>query len=219
MNKLPGPDRNGEHRPEGSNRIALRNDAAAVTPARGLPPVHTAVPLPGAPEADIWKYLGVLRRRWAIVLGSFALIVIGTGIGTALTTPMYRSTGTIEIRKQASEVVPVDALFQVERNSEQYLQTQYALLRSPALSRRAVLDEDFVAQLKTRGVISDTASDGGAAQLAALAEDVANELSVDPVTGSRLVKVRYDAADPWLAAGVINSVFEHFIDCRAEAAA
>ena len=36
----------------------------------------------------------------------------------ALSDPVYRATGTIEIRKQSAEVVPVDALFQFERISD-----------------------------------------------------------------------------------------------------
>jgi capsular exopolysaccharide synthesis family protein len=230
MNEQPGPDRHGDQTQDeaakrrSSNRLAVRSDEHAgvtLTPARGraLPPVPGAVPLPAAPESDLWNYLTVLRRRWAIVVGAFAIVVAGAGIGTLLTTPVYRSSGTIEIRKQAAEVVPVDALFQVERISDQYLQTQYALLRSPALSRRAVTDASFVAELNARGLISDSSADAAADDVEALARDVARGLGVDPVTGSRIVRVRYDSYDPWLAAAVVSAVFKHFIASREEAAA
>jgi polysaccharide biosynthesis transport protein len=213
-----------------SGKLTFRREETGVPSIHGsrssgsglLVPVRPRTPgsgLPGDTDSDLGKYIRVLRNRWKIIVTAFAVVVAGTAAGNALTTPLYRATGTIEIRKQASEVVPVDALFQVERISDQYLQTQYGLLRSPALASRALNDPKLVSELRRRGFISDTVAGGESAQLAALASDAAQGLTVSPVPGSRLVKVSYEAADPWLAASVVSSVFTNFIASREEAAA
>jgi polysaccharide biosynthesis transport protein len=210
MNQLSGPDHNHEQ-----YAPVTSTGSGELTHLRTR---STATPLPGDPDSDLLKYVRVLQSRWKIVVAAFAVVVLGTAAGIALAKPVYRATGTIEIRKQAAEVVPVDALFQVERISDQYLQTQYGLLRSPTLAQRAVLDPTFVRELRIRGFLSDTAEGGEGAQLAALAEHVTEELRVDPIGGSRMVRVTYDATDPWLAAAVVNSLFTHFIASRQEAA-
>jgi succinoglycan biosynthesis transport protein ExoP len=236
MRQLTGPGRNLEPHDDGAGETAQSSTYPIRPPDTGVPSLHVEVAsngsaglthvrtrLPGAglppdSDSDLSKYLRALQSRWKIIVATFAVVVLGTAVGTALATPRYRATGTIEIRKQAAEVVPVDALFQVERISDQYLQTQYGLLRSPALSQRAVQDPSFVRELRNRGFLSDTAAGGEAAQLTALAKHVAEELTVNPIAGSRLVKVAYEATDPWLAAAVVNSVFTHFIAARDAAA-
>src|ERR671914_265068 len=96
MNKQPGPDRNGGQKTEpGEERrrsgpLTFRPDdgqpGVELTVRRAAPPpVQAAVPLPSSPESDLWKYARVLRRRWVTIAATFAVIVIGTGIGIALT--------------------------------------------------------------------------------------------------------------------------------------
>jgi capsular exopolysaccharide synthesis family protein len=233
MNQLPDPDNQRGQHDDSAEETSMSFGKLTLKPANaGVPPANSSVSrspapfhaqsggpaVPGDPDSDLWKYVRVLRTRWPIVAAAFGVVVLGTAVGIALTTPMYRASGTIEIRKQGAEVVPVDALFQVERISDQYLQTQYGLLRSPALAQRALTDPQFVQELRTRGLISDTGA-GESAQLAALVRNAAQGLTVSPVAGSRLVKVSYEASDPWLAATVVSSVFRHFIASREEAAA
>src|SRR5687768_9912854 len=75
------------------------------------------------PVSDLHRYWQILRSKWVLIAGTMALVVAAVIVGTLLQTPVYRATGVIEIRTQDSAVVPVDALFQAERLSTQYLET------------------------------------------------------------------------------------------------
>lgn len=171
---------------------------------------------PGEGPADPRRYWQVAREQWRTVLGTCAVVVAAVGVGTLLQDPVYRAGGMIEIRKQAAEVVPVEALFQTDRISGQYLQTQYEILRSPALARRVVSELRLVEALA-----GDAAPPATAADSAALLERAAGEfgesLIVDPVQGSYLVRVQFEAPDPRLAARAVNSTFENYSRMRVEA--
>jgi polysaccharide biosynthesis transport protein len=168
----------------------------------------------GSGTVDFRKYLEILRERWRIVAVAFVVVTGAVGLGNALKKPVYRATGTIEIRKQAAEVVPVEAESQLERISVQYLQTQYAMMRSPALVRRILSDTVLLRRLERSLEVKPGAD--MAVRVEALLLPIKEHLSVDPITGSRIVRVSFEADDPKLAADVVNAHFAQYITLREE---
>lgn len=171
----------------------------------------------GAPA--LGRYVRVLRDRWKIVVTAFVVVTAAVGVGVAITEPVYRALAAIEIRKQATEVVPVDALFQFERISDQYLQTEYGTLRSRAVLERTLADAGLADRLQ-RSLLGAAAP--GAVEAAApsrLAEAVRDRLIVDPLVGSRIIRVGFDSPDPRLSADVVNAVVDHYATMRREAGA
>lgn len=189
-------------------------------------------PMAGVPRSrpdetalDLHRYWEVIRGRWRMVATIFSLTVAAVAVGTYLQTPVYRAGGTIEIRKQGTEGVPVQELFQLERISDQYLETQYGLLRSPALARRVVADLNLVAvrefnSTEQPGVEGreQKATDGSGSSTAVdqVVSRFQKRLIIDPIKGSRLVKVSFESEDPQLAARAVNSVFENYMAMRME---
>lgn len=166
------------------------------------------------------RYVRILRHRWRIVAGSFLVVTLAVAVGVFITPPVYRAIGTIEIRKQATEVVPVEALFQFERISEQYLQTEYGTLRSRALLERMLGVPGLERQLQAAFLDdSEPAPGGDATSVVRLAEEVHERVIIDPVLGSRIVRVGFDSPDPVLSATVVNALVSNYIDMRREAAA
>ena len=183
-----------------------------------LPPSSRAgVPVGASPDtgatSDLRHYWRVLRARWASIVGTVALVVAAVAAGTFLQTPVYRASGVLEIRKQGEAVVPVDALFQSERLSTQYLETQYGVLRGSTLARRVIADLGL-ARLEEFNPDAASPPRGAAADSSQVAAEVLERfekrLLVDPVTGSHLIRVHFEAADPRLAADVVNSAFEQY---------
>jgi capsular exopolysaccharide synthesis family protein len=168
-----------------------------------------------APGSDFQTYAAIIRRNWPLIVASLVLVTFAVAAGDALKDPVYRASGTIEIRKQSAEVVPVEALFQFERISDQYLQTQYALLRSPTLVRRTLADSALAAGF-ARAEFGRIDTTDGRQQLDSLAERARNRLFVDPVSGSRIVKVSFEAKDPAIAATFVNAVIAEYIEMRQE---
>jgi succinoglycan biosynthesis transport protein ExoP len=207
---------------EGSGNVLPRAELPVPTPAEFSPrPGRIGRSLGSGPHepsplgSDIVKYARIVRERWKVVGVTFVVVTGGVTAGNAFRDPVYRATATIEIRKQAAEVVPVEALFQFERISDQYLKTQHAMLRSPALIRRTLSDPKIIARLPA----SDADDDGELSaqqRMDALVERVSDDLTVDPVAGSRVAKVHFEASDPLLAAEFLNVLIKEYIAMREE---
>jgi capsular exopolysaccharide synthesis family protein len=179
-----------------------------------------------AGASDLHRYLQVLRKRWRLVAGSVAIVVAAVAVGTYMQTPIYRASGLIELRGQSGEGVPVEALFQAQRLSTQFLETQYGVLRSPALARQAMRDMGLLASPDSgkdaRARLADSAAIATRLDSDTVAKQkvdaFANHLVVDPVNGSSLVWIHFESPDPQFAARAVNAVFESYTRMRADAA-
>jgi polysaccharide biosynthesis transport protein len=140
------------------------------------------------------------------------VVVAAAAYATSRKLPIYRASGMIELRQPGDEVVPVEALFQLPRIADQHLETQYALLRSPILARR-VAEAVWAPSAEP-----DTPSESVEADLASAARWVRAGLLIDPLRGSRLVRVHFDGPDPEVAAQIVNEVFIQYQALRQEAA-
>jgi succinoglycan biosynthesis transport protein ExoP len=177
-----------------------------------------------AAEADahlpLGRYARILSDHWRIIASVTALVTGAVAVGAAATQPAYRATGTIEIRKQASEVVPVDALFQFERISEQYLQTEYGTLRSRALLRRTFEDTVLAGRLQRAARMMPAPEVGAATPVGArLADKLHDWLIIDPLAGSRIVRVSFESPDAALSADVVNALVRQYAAMRQDAGA
>lgn len=225
--------------PEG--RMPDRNDRAIVPGAAGHLPQdyryegHVYPQFPMETEAaepqgfDVYKYLRILSKyRW-LVLGSTLATLILALVITFLMTPVYRATASIQIDREAMNVVNVGTVQQDDTGpSTEFYQTQYELLSSRSLAERVVStlglvdDKDFE---KSRGAVSPLTMMknlvfGEAptvepkdleARTTKAVDSLKTILSVSPVRGSRVVKISISHTDPQMAAKLANGYAEAFI--------
>ena len=212
-----------------------------------LRPAGTALDLFEEPKRDedeidllaYWQIL--LKRRW-LVLGILASILALTLLVTLLTPPIYRATSTLQIDREAMQIVQVEGMNAPEAaNSGDFYQTQYELLQSRALAER-VVDTLNLANAKaldnlanhswfdrireslrpqTRQEAEDAAEEEAAATegreaLRDAVQVVQAGLSIEPVRNSRLVKVHFDSGNPQFSARVANALSEGFIAQQLE---
>ena len=180
------------------------------------------------PGSELSRYWQIVKNHRALVAGVFATVVSGVALGTFLQDPVYRAKGVIEISKQGTDVMPLEALFELARISDQHLQTEYGVMRSPALARRVVADLGL-AQVEEYGGDGEVVAIGDAAADAApvdptgkdvdegIVESFLEHLTVAPIEESRLVRVSFESTDPERAAAVVNSVFVGYMALRTEA--
>jgi capsular exopolysaccharide synthesis family protein len=188
-------------------------------------------------EIDLLAYWQILRKRRWLVLGVLASILALTLLVTLLTPPVYRASATLQIDREAMQVVQVEGLqTEAATDSGDFYQTQYELLRSRALAERTadtlglansaslqnVAKHSWLSRLmqslrpQTR---AEAAAAGKAAKTAALREAVQvvqGGLTVDPVRNSRLVKISFDSGNPAFSARVANTLAEGFIAQQLE---
>jgi succinoglycan biosynthesis transport protein ExoP len=91
-------------------------------------------------EKHLTDYLRVLyKRRWAAIPAFLVIVVVGV-INTYRTTPIYEAHAQILIEKDTPRVAGLNDMFSQQDGwyNDEFYQTQYRILQSRSLARRAV---------------------------------------------------------------------------------
>jgi succinoglycan biosynthesis transport protein ExoP len=157
----------------------------------------------------IWRI--VSEWRW-LILGAVAVAMAGAIVITFLTTPLYRAGAVLEINPPTIEILDQSKMAsKTSTNDREYLATQYGLLASRSLAQRVAQElnlpsnQEFIPGEADRGT-----------KLKIATGMLMGNLEVDPVQGSRLVKIAYTAESPTLAAQITNSFADNFINSNLE---
>jgi len=173
------------------------------------------------PERDLVRYVDVIRRRWGTGLLIFLVVVLGVSAGSMMQPPVYRATGLLEIR-QGADAVPVETLLRSERVANDDLETQFGILRSATLAERVIArrapDDGADVKAPDRTTAASAVASRGRLTPRLSTERFRRNLTVNPLRGSRLVEVSFDSESPELAARIVNSVFDNYLQLRMEEA-
>jgi len=202
----------GSRRVPGARGLALAN----VRPA-GLARVNADRRSATLPERDLVRYRDVLLRRWKTGAIVFLVIAAGVSAGVLIAPAVYRATGLLEIRREATGTVPVETMFSSERVTSDDLETQFGILRSAAVAQHAIaLLAKTAAAPPQNGTTK--ASAPATSNLPLTVEDLQKALIVNPQEGSRLVEVSFQGPDPTAAAVVVNAVIDSYLQLRMQEA-
>ena len=225
-------------------------ELAAYNPQMNNMGNYSAPPSNGSgKDADVRDLFSALaRRKWLIM--SLALIMAILALVISLTmTPIYRANGVVKIDAESKQLLDygVEKSSSTRLTNEEFMRTQYKILQSRQLARRVIdtlamedillakdsettkkpFYADFVQKIKDK--IKSTASSASGKKMSeeethAMPAEIAflKALRIEPNGKSQLVGISYDAEDPRLAASVVNSLIDNFInmtlDNRAAAA-
>lgn len=188
-------------------------------------------------EIDLLAYWQILRKRRWLVLGVLASILALTLLVTLLTPPVYRASATLQIDREAMQIVQVEGMqTEAAADSGDFYQTQYELLRSRALAERtadtlglanstslkSVAKHSWFSRLmqslrpQTREEAAAAGKEAKTAALRQAVQVIQGGLAVDPVRNSRLVKISFDSGNPVFSARVANTLAEGFIAQQLE---
>jgi capsular exopolysaccharide synthesis family protein len=173
-----------------------------------------------APKVPLSHYLWILRRHLWKIVAFVAACVLATAIVSARLQPIYESTATVDVDRQApSEVVGQDSTRSSAPNdADQFLATQIKLIQADSVLRPVAEQFHLLGQ---------------EGQLKSLNAEKAQERAQAPVSLSRLKVTRppntylllisYRSPDPRLAAdvanGIANSYLAHTYDIRIRSSA
>src|ERR671923_352257 len=184
---------------------------------------------------DLRAYGRILRKRFATVLIVFFLVFAVSLIATLKEKPVYRAQVLLEIQKENADIPTIKDLYELESVSDSYLKTQYDILASESLARR-VIDELHLDALpefnkpkwwsleRFTSIFKKQTYTLGPARTAhnsvvyqRVLERFQDRLTIEPVSRSRLVTVRFDSRNAELSARVVNTLAEDYIDQSLEA--
>ncbi len=173
------------------------------------------------PGVSIWEYLRTLyKHRW-LILASLVIVTTLATIATVRMTPIYEATGRIEINRPAQDILPFkDASAFAGGGGDDdavELETQVKILQSDALSADVArrLSGPSATYLGIKASAATMAGDSGkldVTQTARSAGKIKSGLSVSTVPRTRLVDIRYASASPQVAAEIVNTTIDAYIE-------
>jgi len=165
-----------------------------------------------APELNfgtLWRI--IYEWRW-LILGAVAVALAGAVVTTFMTTPLYRAGAVLEINPPTVQILDErKSGTQSPSNDREFLATQYGLLASKNLAQRVAQELNLASDENFSGSGPDRAQ-----RLKSATGRLMGGFEVDPVQGSRLVRIAYTSEDPALAARITNSFADNFINSGLE---
>jgi polysaccharide biosynthesis transport protein len=171
-------------------------------------------------EFNLQDYLKILKkRRWTIAT-AFSIVFFAIVAFTFLATPQYKATAQIYIDPGMNSQFAIQQVQYSDNTS--YLQTQIGILKSESIARK-VIDRLGLDAKAEPGLfagflgmfVSDDANSDQKRKDRAI-KDFLEDLKVDSIKNSNLVKVSYEDKDPVLAAKVANTTVQMFIEQNLE---
>jgi len=164
-----------------------------------------------------------IYRYKAIVLISFLLILLFTIIFTFTQQPVYQGVTTVKINFNKSEVLPYKSVGEDQAglfDYENYFKTQVEILKSRSLAQRVVerldLDEhpDWLGLKKpsiTKHSKNSSEEEETSSIINSYTKRILDNLRIEPVKNTRLVKIKFDSVNAEAAAQIANAYAEAFI--------
>jgi exopolysaccharide transport family protein len=178
-----------------------------------------------------------VRKRLSTILIVFFLVFAAITIATLKQKPTYRAQVMLEIQKENPDIPTIQELYELESVSDTYLRTQYNILASESLARRVTdqLHLDTLPEFsapkwwflqgrkktsipsKQAFAVSPVPAEPDRDVYQRTLERFQDHLTIDPVSRSRLVAVRFDSHDSELAARVANTLAADYVEQNLEA--
>lgn len=189
----------------------------------------------GESELSLVHYLQVLYRRRYLAVTAFLVVVLSVTLYTVTSTRIYEAGTRILIERDAPNVVSFQEVLDPATLTDDYYETQYAILQGRGLARRTIDSLDLwshpqfnqAPRWSVRRVILAPVNmvarwfepprpiePPGAEETrtqSRVIDQFLGNLGVEPVRYSRLVDVSFRSPDAILAAKVANALADSYI--------
>ena len=171
---------------------------------------------------NLKDFIGIITRRKWLVAAIALLTLLAVILVTLMIKPVYRATSTIQIERNAKQIVSGNTFDAIEsRSDKDFHETQRQLIQSKALARRVINQLGLDTKDTSSGLVSSikkalgmsVADQSNTERTEALFLD---NLTVQPVSNSQLVSINYDSTDPKLAADISNAISRTFVRMNLE---
>jgi capsular exopolysaccharide synthesis family protein len=168
-------------------------------------------------EVHLSHYWNVIYKRWKVALSIVVVVMLGTYLASEFAKPLYKSSIQIQIERENPNQLTVDDLFGIAASDQEFLQTQYVLLKSRGLGEKVIDDQKLLSdpEFYPAGISGKTPAQ--IAQIRSqMAASVVGPLEVVPVHNTSLVDVGYVSTSPRLAQKVAEGVGDSYIRLNNE---
>jgi polysaccharide biosynthesis transport protein len=164
-------------------------------------------------EIHLSHYWNVIRKRWKVAASILIVVVAGTFLSSYFQKPEYRAQILLQIERENPNQLTVEDLFGIEASEQEFLQTQYVLLKSRGLAARVIDEQNLLSDpdFYPQGIAGRTPAEVRDIR-DAMARSLAAGISVEPVRATSLVTVAYVGPTPRLTRKVAEGWGKAFIN-------
>jgi capsular exopolysaccharide synthesis family protein len=192
-------------------------------------------------EVHLLDRVAIVYRYRAIAISVFVLTTLAVVLQGYSAVPKYLATARVLIEDERSTAIPgLSSEAQYWEDPEPYYNTQYKIIQGRDLARKVIekLKLHSVAEFngtaqprsapltsvravaeRVRGMVADQAPaappeppvTGETADESALVGEFVSRVFVEPVRGSKLVDISFEALDPEFAARAVNALAEEYV--------
>jgi polysaccharide biosynthesis transport protein len=168
-------------------------------------------------EPHLLDYVIILRKHQWMVLTFLLTVVTVVTIASFKMRPVYEAAARVEVDKenQSTQMFSDSNAYEVYEDMDAYLETQTKILESETLALQTIRSMDLERYPEFGGEgpnIISRATTEGATRRPAILSAFLGRLSVRRVPNSRLIEVKFDAQDPQLAAQIVNTHLQNYIE-------
>ena len=174
---------------------------------------------------DVAAYWRLVVKNRLLIVAAVAIAAVLAVLFTFLSTPIYRATTVIQIDREAKRVLDSeDSSGEAMIPGQEFIITQYGLLKSRSLAERVaeaeglMTSDRFLTSMGAELEIKDgeSSADRLARRRAAVISTLEKNLTISPVSGSRLVEITFASPSSQLAADISNAFALNFIQTNLE---
>jgi succinoglycan biosynthesis transport protein ExoP len=199
---------------EEASRLIARDrkatDSLAVLPAPSMLPWEQ---MPR--ETHLLDYVIILRKHQWLILTFLLTVVTVVTIATFKMMPVYEAAARVEVDKESQYMLPFQQVDSYDEfmDMENYIETQSKILQSETLALQTIKSLDLGRYPEFGGASNaSTFARGSTSRRPAILGAFLGSLSVRRVPNSRLIEVKFEAQDAQLAAQVVNTHLQNYIE-------
>jgi polysaccharide biosynthesis transport protein len=174
-----------------------------------------------AHESAVGEYIRILIKRKWIVVSVLATIFSVVAIASLKMTPIYEASGTIAINKPDTTLnFQNQATFSLDYYDPTELETEIKILQSDLLALQVIRELNLDRRTESGAQAPPTSSldlspdplQTDPARASAMLGGFKGSLRIALVPNSRIIEVHYRSADPQMAASVVNTVMQTYVE-------
>ena len=170
-----------------------------------------------AQDVHLSHYWNIVVKRWRVAAIIVAVVLVGTFVASYFTKPLYRAKIVLQIEREYANRITVEDLFGIAPSNQEFLQTQYALLKSRGLAENVVDNLALVEDPELNpGGTEGMTEDAIRALRDRLAGQIVDSIQVQPIEYTSLVNIVYVSMSPELAQKIGNGIGDSYINMNIE---
>src|ERR1700691_1379404 len=180
-------------------------------------PAPSVLPWDQVPrEPHLLDYIIILRKHQWLVLTFLLTVVTVVTIASFKMKPVYLAAARVEVDKESQNMMPFPDANSYDEfmDLENYLETQAKILQSETLALQTIksLSLERYPEFGGNPNTPAFAHSSVAARRPAILGAFLGRLSVKRVPTSRLIEVTFEAEDPQLAAQIVNTHLQNYVE-------